>query len=110
MRRSTVVKKDTASCDIGHGSSRSKINRETIMRHSTVVKNNNVDTIMRRSTVVKKDTASYDSVHGSSRSKINGETIMRCRTVVKYNKTTISDVGNTERQGFQHIFKSRNAT
>jgi hypothetical protein len=34
------VKKDNASYDVVHGSSRSEINRETIMRRSTVVKNN----------------------------------------------------------------------
>jgi hypothetical protein len=34
MRGSIVVKKDTASCVIVYGSSRSKINRETIMRRS----------------------------------------------------------------------------
>jgi hypothetical protein len=77
MMRSTVVKKDTASYDVVHGSSRFEINGETIMRCSTVVKNNNAETIMMRSTVVKKDTTSYDIVHGSSRSEINGETIIR---------------------------------
>ena len=41
VRRSTVVKKDTASRDIVHGSSRSKINGETIMRRSTVGKTDN---------------------------------------------------------------------
>jgi hypothetical protein len=51
--------------------------------------------------VVKKDTASADIVHGSSRSKINGKTIMRRSTFVKNNKATISDVGSTERRGFQ---------
>ena len=33
------MKKDNASYDVVHGSSRSEINRETIMRRSTVVKN-----------------------------------------------------------------------
>jgi hypothetical protein len=37
---STVVKKDTASYDVVHGSSRSEINGETIKGHSTVVKYN----------------------------------------------------------------------
>ncbi|KAI2507634.1 hypothetical protein MHU86_6821 [Fragilaria crotonensis] len=41
VRRSTVVKKDTASRDIVHGSSRSEINGETIMRRSTVGKTDN---------------------------------------------------------------------
>jgi hypothetical protein len=40
MRRSTVVKKDTASYDVVNGSSRSEINGETIMRRSTIVKKN----------------------------------------------------------------------
>jgi hypothetical protein len=71
MRCSTVVKKDTASCDIVHGSSRSQINGETIRRRSTVAKKDSMETIMSRSTVVKKDTASCDIVHGSSRFKIN---------------------------------------
>jgi hypothetical protein len=39
MRHSTVVKRDTASFDVVHGSSRSEINGETIMRQSSVVKN-----------------------------------------------------------------------
>jgi hypothetical protein len=103
MRLSTVVKKDTASCDIVHGSSRFEINGETIMRRSTVVKKGNVETIMRHSTGVKKDTASCDIVHGSSRSGINWETIMRRSTVLKKDKAAISDVGSTKRQGFQHI-------
>ena len=48
VRRSTVVKKDTASCDIvGHGSRRSEINGETIMRRSTVVKTDNSANINR---------------------------------------------------------------
>jgi hypothetical protein len=38
MRHSRVVKKDTTSCDIVHGSNRSEIKGETIMRRSTVVK------------------------------------------------------------------------
>ncbi len=71
-----MVKKDTASYDVVHGSSRSKINGKNIMRRSTFVKNNkatisfkiNGETIMRRSTVVKKD---------------NEETIMRRSTVMK---------------------------
>ena len=46
--RSTVVKKDTASCDIVHGSSRSEINRETIMRRSTVVKKQEQGCCLRR--------------------------------------------------------------
>jgi hypothetical protein len=46
MMRSTVVKKVTASFDVVHGSCRSEINGETIMRHSTVVKNNDAETIM----------------------------------------------------------------
>jgi hypothetical protein len=104
MMRSTVVKKDSASDDVVHGSSRSEINGETIMRLSTVVKNDNAETIMMRSTVVKKDTASYDVVHGSSRSEINGETIMRHSTVVKNNKAAISDVDSAERRGFQHAY------
>jgi hypothetical protein len=33
-----VVKKDTASCDIVHGTSRSEFNGETIMRRSIIVK------------------------------------------------------------------------
>ena len=80
-RTSTVVKKDTASCDIVHGtgSSRSEINGEAITR---------------RSTVVKKDIASCDVVHGS-RSKINGATIMRRSTVVKNDKAALSNVGST---------------
>ncbi len=44
--RSTVVKEDTASYDVSHGSSRSEINGETIMRRSTVVKTDNAETIM----------------------------------------------------------------
>jgi hypothetical protein len=90
IRRRTAVKKGTASYDVVHGSSRSEINGEIIMRRSTVVKNNNAETIMRHSTGVKKDTASYDVVNGSSRSEINGETIMRRSTVVKYDKAAIS--------------------
>jgi hypothetical protein len=103
MMCSTVLKKDTASVDVVHGSSRSEINRETIMRRSTVVKNNNAETIMMHSTAVKKDTASYDIVHGSSRSEINGETIMRRSTVVKNDKAAISDFGSAERRGFKHV-------
>jgi hypothetical protein len=41
MRRSTVVKKNTASYDSVDGSSRSDINGETILRRSTVVKYDN---------------------------------------------------------------------
>ena len=41
MRRSKVVKKDTASYDSVDGSSRSDINGETILRRSTVVKYDN---------------------------------------------------------------------
>ena len=74
---STVVKMDTASCDNVHGSSRSEINGETVVRRRTIVNKDNGETSRMSSTVVKKDTASCDIVHGSSRSKINGETIMR---------------------------------
>ncbi len=91
------MKEDTAIYDVVHGSSRSKITGETIMRRSTVVKNNNAETIMWHSTVVKKDTASYDVVHGSSSSEINGVTIMRRCTVVNNNKAAISDAGSAER-------------
>jgi hypothetical protein len=38
MRRSTVVKKDTASCDIVHGSSRPKIYVKRVMRRTAIVK------------------------------------------------------------------------
>jgi hypothetical protein len=37
MGSTAVVKQDTASCDIVHGSSRTKITAEINMRHSTVV-------------------------------------------------------------------------
>jgi hypothetical protein len=40
MSHSTVVKKDTASRDLVHGSSRAEINAEMNMRHSTVVQDN----------------------------------------------------------------------
>jgi hypothetical protein len=80
--RSTVVKKDTASRDLVHGSSRAESNAETIMRRSTVVNMDNRDLIMSHSTVVKKDTASRDLVHGSSRAEINVEMNMRHSTVV----------------------------
>ena len=96
LMRSTVVKKDTASDDIVHGSSRSEINGETIMRLSTLVKNNNAETIMMHSTVVKKDTTSFDVFHGSSRFEIYRETIMRHSTVVKNNKAAISDIGSDQ--------------
>jgi hypothetical protein len=67
--------------------------------------------IMRCSTVVNKYTAGCDIVHGSSRSEIGGETIMRRSAVVKKeDKAAISDVGSTERQGFQHVYKSNNTT
>ncbi len=104
------MKKDTASCDIVHGSSRSEINGETIMRRSTVGNKDSEETFVRRSTVVKKDTASCDVVHGSSRSEINGETIMRRSTVVKSDNSAIFDVGSTKERGFQHVYKSRNTT
>ncbi len=110
MRRSTVVKKDTASCDIGHGSRRSEINGETIMRRSTVGNKGSEETFVRRSTVVKKDTASCDIGHGSRRSEINGETIMRRSTVVKTDNSSIFDVCSTKERGFQHVYKSRNTT
>jgi hypothetical protein len=100
------VKKDTASCDIVHGSRRSEINGETIMRSSTVGNKDSEETFVRCSTVVKKDTASCDIVHGSRRSEINGETIMRRSTVVKTDNSAIFDVGSTKEQGFQHVYKS----
>ncbi len=75
------MKKDTASCDIVHGSRRSEINGETIMRRSTVGNKDSEETFVRRSTVMKKDTASCDIGHGSRRSEINGETIMMRSTV-----------------------------
>ena len=94
MMLSTVLKKDIASYDVVYGSSRSEIKRETIMRRSTIVNNNNAETIMMHSTIVKKDTASYDVVDGSSRFAINVEIIMRRSTNVKNNKAAISYVGN----------------
>jgi hypothetical protein len=105
MMSSTVVKKDTASRDITHGSSRAKINTETIMRHSTVVKNVNLEPIMMSSTVVKKDTASRAISYGSSRAKINTETIMRRSTVLTKDAAS-SDIVCTERRGFQHAYGS----
>jgi hypothetical protein len=79
---STVVKKDTASRDLVHGSSRAEIKVETIMRRTTVVNMDNRELIMSHSTVVKKDTASRDLVHGSSRAEINAEMNMRHSTAV----------------------------
>jgi hypothetical protein len=35
---------------------------------------------------------------------------MRRSTVVKNDKAAIFDVGSAERQGFQHVYKSRNTT
>ena len=79
--RSTVVKKDTASRK-PYGSSRAKINMETIMRRSTVVNEDNREPIMSHSTVVKKDAASRKQ-SGSSRADINAEMKMRHSTVVQ---------------------------
>jgi hypothetical protein len=90
MMSSTVVKKDTASRDIIHGSSRAEINTETIMMCSTVVKMFNLEPNMVSSTVVKKDTASHDLCHGSSRAEIIMETIMMRSTVVYKNKLATS--------------------
>ena len=75
--RSTVVKKDTGSRGIVHGTSRAESNKETIMMRSTVVKKDNEEMNMMRSTVVKKDTGSRDIVHGTSRAESNKETIDR---------------------------------
>ena len=60
MSSSTVVKMDTTTWDISHVSSSTKINMETIMTRSTVMKNVNLEPIRMRSTVVKKDSASCD--------------------------------------------------
>ena len=108
---STVVEKDTASCDISHGSSRAKINMENIMRHGTVVKNLNLEQIMMSSTVFnKEDTASHDTSHGSSRAKTtNTETIMR-RNLVPTKNATSSDIVCKERRGFQHVDGSKMKT
>lgn len=72
---SSVVKKDTASCNISHGS-RAKINAKTIMKRSTVVNKDNEETDVMCSTVVERDTASRGIYHGGSRAKINAKTII----------------------------------
>ena len=69
--RSTVVKKDTA-CRKQYGSSRAEISVESIMRRSTIVNKDKTEPIMSHSTVVKTDTASRKRC-GSSRAKINPE-------------------------------------
>ncbi len=84
---STVVKKDTASCDLVHGSNRAEINTKTIMRRSSVVNMDNRELIMSHSTVVREDTACRDLVHDSSRVDINAEMNMRHSTLVQDDDT-----------------------
>ena len=106
MHTSMVVKKDTASRVLVHGSNRAKINAETIVRCCTVVNMDNRKMIMSHSTVVKKDNASCDLVHGSSRDRINAEMNMRQSTVVQDKNAAILYSRNPEQQGFQHVYKS----
>jgi hypothetical protein len=106
MHTSMVVKKDTASRVLVHGSNRAKINAETIIRCRTVVNMDSRKMIMSHSTVVKKDNASCDLVHGSSRDSINAEMKMRQSTVVQDKNAAILYSRNPEKQGFQHVYKS----
>ena len=108
LMRSTVVKKDTASCDISGGSRSSVINLETIMSHSTVDLNGyNKEMKLMRSTVVKKDTASQDDCRNSRRSVIKKETILKRSTVVKVRTSAAKNEIMGKRE-FQHVYKSKN--
>ena len=106
MMRSTVVKKDTGSRGIVHGTSRAENNRETIvMRREVVKKDNSEMNMMRSSTVVKKDTGSRGIVHGTSRAENNRETIMNQSTIVE-NEFASSDMVFNEKRGFHHVYAS----
>ena len=61
-----------------------------------------------RSTVVKKDTASRKR-YGSSRTEINMEMNMRRSTLVQ-EKASMLYVGNEDKQGFQHVYKSNSTS
>ena len=104
---STVVKRDTASRK-RYGSSRAKINAQTIMWHSAVENNDKTEPIMSYSTVVKKDTASRKQ-YGNSRAEINVEMNMSCSTLVQDNASMLY-VGNKDKQGFQHVYKSNSTS
>jgi hypothetical protein len=100
MMRSTVVKRDTGSRDIVHGTSSSLNNKETNMLRSTVVKSDNSEPKMMRSTVVKRDTGSRDIVHGTSSSLNNKETNMLRSTVVSEKANPSKEI----RRGYQHVY------
>jgi hypothetical protein len=66
--------------------------------------NKDREPIMSHSTVVKKDTASRKG-YGSSRAEINVEMKMRRSTVLQDNAPMLY-MGNEDKWGFQHVYKS----
>lgn len=106
---STVVKQDTASCDVSRGSRSSNLNSEPIMIHSTVDSTgSNKEMNVTSSTVLKKDTASQEECRRSRRSNIKLETIKKRSTVVKIDSSASSNEIMGKR-GYQHLYKSSKA-